>query len=61
MKYRTALKPCLPEALAPELVDLIAALSSASEWLGHLLHPKSAASLADLVRVMNAANFRNYT
>ena len=47
------LEPCLPEALAPELVDLIAALSAASERLGHRLHPKSAASLADLVRVMN--------
>jgi len=39
--------------LAPELVDLIAALSAASERLGNRLHPKSAASLADLVRVMN--------
>ena len=47
------LEPCLPEALEPELVDLIATLSAASERLGHRLHPKSAASLADLVRVMN--------
>ncbi|NTW69835.1 MAG: Fic family protein, partial [Chlorobiaceae bacterium] len=47
------LEPCLPDTLEPEIVDLIAALSSAAEVLGHRLHPKTAASLADLVRVMN--------
>lgn len=47
------LEPCLPESLEPEIVDLIAALSTAAERLGNRLHPKTAASLADLVRVMN--------
>jgi hypothetical protein len=47
------LEPCLPESLEPEIVDLIAALSTAAERLGNQLHPKTAASLADLVRVMN--------
>ena len=47
------LEPCLPESLEPEIVDLIAALSTAAELLGNRLHPKTAASLADLVRVMN--------
>lgn len=47
------LDPCLPTALEPEIVDLIAALSSADERLGNRLHPLTAASLADHVRVMN--------
>ncbi len=47
------LEPCLPDFLDPEIVDLIAALSSSAEKLGNRLHPKTAASLADLVRVMN--------
>ncbi len=47
------LEPCLPESLEPEIVDLIAALSTAAERLGNRLHPKTAASLADLVRVTN--------
>ena len=44
------LEPCLPESLEPEIVDLIAALSTAAERLGNRLNPKTAASLADLVR-----------
>ncbi len=47
------LEPCLPESLEYSIVDLIASLSTASERLGNRLHPKSAASLAELVRVMN--------
>ena len=47
------LEPCLPDSLKPGIVDLIASLSTASERLGNRLHSKSAASLADLVRVMN--------
>jgi len=34
------LEPCLPESLEPEIVDLIAALSTAAERLGNRLHPK---------------------
>ena len=47
------LEPCIPESLEYSIVDLIASLSTASERLGNRLHPKSAASLAELVRVMN--------
>ncbi|MBL6459277.1 Fic family protein [Belnapia sp. T6] len=35
------------------LLDLVASLASASADLGRRLHPRSAASLADLVRIMN--------
>lgn len=35
------------------LLDLVASLASASVDLGRRLHPRSAASLADLVRIMN--------
>src|SRR5262249_13555454 len=38
----------------PELVaDLVAELSSSSAKLGRSLHPRTAANLADLVRIMN--------
>ncbi len=47
------LEPCLPDTLEPGIVDLIAVLSTAAEKLGNRLHPKTATSLADLVRVMN--------
>jgi Fic family protein len=47
------IEPCLPDSLDPEIVDLIAALAASAEKLGNRLHPKTAASLADLVRVMN--------
>ena len=47
------IEPCLPDTLEPGIVDLIAGLSVSAEKLGNRLHPKTAASLADLVRVMN--------
>ena len=47
------IEPCLPDSLDPEIVDLIAVLSTSAEKLGNRLHLKTAASLADLVRVMN--------
>jgi Fic family protein len=47
------IEPCLLEQTSPELVDLIATLAAAAERLGARLHPRTAASLADLVRVMN--------
>ena len=49
----TRIEPCLLEQISPEIVDLIATLSAAAERLGARLHPHTAASLADLVRVMN--------
>ncbi|HWR01435.1 MAG TPA: Fic family protein [Chlorobaculum sp.] len=47
------IEPCLPDSLTAEIVDLIATLSTSAERLGSRLHYKTAASLADLVRVMN--------
>lgn len=47
------IEPCRIEDPNEELADLIADLSAASATLGSRLHPRTAASLADLVRIMN--------
>ena len=47
------IEPCFLEQMGPDLVDLIAELSAAAERLGHGLHPRTAANLAELVRIMN--------
>jgi len=47
------IEPCLLDEARPELLDLVASLSAAAASLGARLHPCSAASLADAVRVMN--------
>ena len=47
------IEPCLLDEAGLELIDLIASLSSAAQALSGRLHPKSAAALADLVRIMN--------
>jgi Fic family protein len=47
------IEPCLLEDYPRELVDVIADLVAAASQLGVRLHPSSAASLAELVRVMN--------
>jgi Fic family protein len=47
------IEPCFPSALPTELVDVIAELARVSAVLGQRLHPTTAASLAELVRVMN--------
>lgn len=47
------IEPCLLDTSTPEIVDLVASLSGAAHRLGARLHPRSAASLAELVRVMN--------
>src|SRR2546428_1472793 len=46
-------EPALLDQLAPPVTDVIADISAASAALGKTLHPKTAANLADLVRVMN--------
>ena len=53
LEVPSRIEPCLLEQMGTELVDLIAELSAASERLGHRLHPRTAANLAELVRVMN--------
>lgn len=45
--------PCLFEAYPAALSDVVAELVRAATRLGARLHPTSAASLAELVRVMN--------
>src|SRR5258708_14658695 len=47
------IEPCLLDELPASLTDVIAELAHASGTLGAQLHPDSAASLAELVRVMN--------
>jgi Fic family protein len=47
------LEPCLLDTSSPEIVDLVASLSGSAHTLGSRLHPRSAESLAELVRVMN--------
>lgn len=46
-------QPCLLEEARGELLDLVTELSAAATALGARLHPRTAANLADLVRVMN--------
>ena len=47
------LEPCLLEESSERVADVTADLAAASERLGGRLHPRTAASLAELVRVMN--------
>lgn len=47
------IEPCYPEALRPDTANRIANLSAAAVRLSSGLHPRTAANLADLVRVMN--------
>lgn len=47
------IEPCFLENAGAELLDLVAEISTASAALGARLHPRTASSLAGLVRVMN--------
>ena len=47
------LEPCFLDGASGELLDLVTELPAAAGALGARLHPKTAANLADLVRVMN--------
>jgi len=49
----TRIEPARLEETLEPITDVIAELSSASAVLGARLHPATAASLADLVRLMN--------
>ena len=48
------IEPTSFEAVPPELADLATELAAAASALGNALHPRTAASLARLVRIMNA-------
>src|SRR5438094_9567163 len=47
------IEPARLEEPTAAIADVIAELSAASATLGRALHPKTAANLADLVRMMN--------
>ena len=47
------IEPCLLEEARGELLDLLTEIPSDAASLANRLHPKTAANLADLVRVMN--------
>ncbi len=47
------IEPCLVEQPQAELLDLLTELPAAARLLGARLHPRTAASLAKFVRVMN--------
>ena len=47
------IEPTLLDEVPGEVNDVVAELAAASSHLGALLHPTTAASLADLVRIMN--------
>lgn len=47
------IEPALLDELPGSVADVIAELSAASATLGKALHPRTAAHLADLVRIMN--------
>src|SRR5439155_14643673 len=47
------IEPTLLDEVPGELNDVVAELAAASSKLGASLHPTTAASLADLVRIMN--------
>jgi Fic family protein len=48
------IEPALLEFAPPRVADLIAEISATSASLAGALHPRAAASLAELVRIMNA-------
>lgn len=47
------IEPCLLDDVPAEITDLVAGLSAATSTLGARLHPRSAAGLAESVRIMN--------
>jgi hypothetical protein len=47
------IEPCLLDETSPAIIALVASLSGETHALGARLQPKSAAGLAELVRVMN--------
>src|SRR5260221_8220453 len=47
------IEPALLSDISPRIADAIAAVSAESATLGRALHPRTAANLAALVRLMN--------
>uniref|UniRef100_A0A7C4EHZ4 Fic family protein n=1 Tax=Fundidesulfovibrio putealis TaxID=270496 RepID=A0A7C4EHZ4_9BACT len=53
METTARIEPCLPETFSQKTLDLVAALVSAAKHLEERFHPRTGASLAGLVRIMN--------
>lgn len=53
LETSSRIEPCLLESTPVEITDLIASLAAATARLGGRLHPRTAGSLAELVRLMN--------
>lgn len=53
METIARIEPCLPEAFSPKTLDLVASLVAAAKHLEERFHPRTGASLAGLVRIMN--------
>ncbi|MFP5240107.1 MAG: Fic family protein [Acidobacteriota bacterium] len=53
METTGRIEPCLPESFSQKTLDLVAALVSYAKHLEERFHPRTGASLAGLVRIMN--------
>ncbi len=53
MESTARIEPCLPEAIPSKTLDLVTELVAAAKHLEERLHPRTGASLAGLVRIMN--------
>lgn len=53
METVAGIEPCLPETYSPQLLDRVAELVAAAKHLEGRFHPRTGASLAELVRIMN--------
>ncbi len=53
IEHPSRIEPCKLEEIPTSIGDLIAEIASHSAILGVALHPRTAANLADLVRIMN--------
>ncbi|HML54796.1 MAG TPA: Fic family protein [Solidesulfovibrio magneticus] len=53
MESINRMEPLLPEQFTPEILDLTADVAAAASRLAGRLHPRTGASLAELVRLMN--------
>ncbi len=54
LKSPQRIEPALLEVAPPRVADLVAEISATSASLTRAIHPRAAASLAQLVRIMNA-------
>lgn len=52
-EHPSRIEPCRLDEIPSSIADLIAEIAAQSAILGSALHPRTAANLADLVRIMN--------